>query len=58
VLEKRVKSRIFGAKREEVIGQYCKLHNESHYLYISLNIGRMKWVGHVTYMEEMLSTKF
>jgi hypothetical protein len=51
--------RIFGPKRDEVTGDWRKLHNEElHNLYSSPNIirmiklMRMRWVGHVTRMEE------
>ena len=54
VFENRVLRRIFGAKREEVTGEWRKLHNEElNYLYCSLNIvrviksRRMRWAGHV-----------
>jgi hypothetical protein len=33
VFEKRVLRRIFGSKRNEVIGGWTKLHNELHNLY-------------------------
>jgi len=52
--------KIFGPKREEVVGGQRRLHNEElHKLYTSPNIisviksRRMKWMGHVTHMEEM-----
>jgi hypothetical protein len=51
--------RIFGPKRDEVRGDWRKLHNEElNDLYCSPNIvwvtksRRMRWVGHVAYMEE------
>ena len=51
--------RIFGPKRDEVIGEWRKLHNEElNDLYCSPNIVRMiksrgmKWAGHVALMEE------
>jgi hypothetical protein len=46
--------RICGLKREEVIGDWRRLHNaELHNLYASLNIIRvrkpsMRWSGHVS----------
>jgi hypothetical protein len=53
VLENRV-LRIFGPKRDEVIGGWRKLHNEElHNLYASSNVirmiksWRMRWAGHV-----------
>jgi hypothetical protein len=49
--------RIFGPKRDEVIGGWRKLHNEElHNLYCSLSIiimiksRRMRWVGNVAGM--------
>jgi hypothetical protein len=51
--------RIFGPKRDEVTGEWRKLHNEEHNdLYSSLNIvwvmksRRMRWAGHVACMGE------
>jgi hypothetical protein len=55
----RVLRRIFGPKRDEVMGDWSKLHNEElHNLYSSPNIIRMiksrrvRWVGHVARMGE------
>jgi hypothetical protein len=57
VFEDRVLRRIFGPKRDEVIGCCRKLHNEGlHNLYSSPSIiiiiksRRMKWAGHVARM--------
>ena len=53
VFENRVLRRIFGPKRDEVTGDWRKLHNEElNDLYCSSNIfrvikSRMRWVGHV-----------
>jgi hypothetical protein len=54
VYENRVLRRIFGPKRDEVTGEWRKLHNEElRDLYSSLSIirmiksRRMRWVGHV-----------
>jgi hypothetical protein len=51
--------RIFGPKRDEVTGEWRKLHNEeANNLYSSPNIvlatklRRMIWVGHVAHMGE------
>jgi hypothetical protein len=51
--------RIFGPKRDEVTGDWRKLHNEElHNLYSSPNIirmiksRRMKWTGHLARMGE------
>jgi hypothetical protein len=42
ILENRVLRRIFGPKRDEVTGDWRKLHNEElHNLYFSPNIIRM-----------------
>ena len=57
LFENRVLRRIFGRKRDEVTGEWRKLHNEElHDLYSSLSIvrvmkwKRMRWVGHVARM--------
>jgi hypothetical protein len=54
VFENRVLRRIFGPKRDEVTGEWRKLHNEElSDLYSSPSIIRiiksrtMRWVGHV-----------
>jgi hypothetical protein len=59
VYENRVLSRICGPKREEVTGDWRRLHNdELHNLYGSPNIitviklRRMKWAGHIARMVE------
>jgi hypothetical protein len=58
VFENRVLRKMFGPKRDEVIGSWRKLHNEElHNLYSSSNIirmikSRMKWVGNVERMGE------
>jgi hypothetical protein len=59
VFENRVLRRIFGPKRDEVMGEWRKLHNkELHDLYSSPSIiriiksRRMRWVGHETQMGE------
>jgi hypothetical protein len=59
VFEKRVLSRIFGPKRDEVTGEWRKLHNEElNNLYSSpsivqvLNSRRMRWAGNVAHMGE------
>jgi hypothetical protein len=59
VSENRVLRRIFGSKRDEVTGEWRKLHNEElHNLYSSQNIirqiksRRMRWAGHVARMRE------
>ena len=57
VFENRVLRRIFGPKRDEVTGEWKKLHNEElNHLYSSPNIEReikprrMRWAGHVARM--------
>jgi hypothetical protein len=59
VFENRVLRRIFGPKRDEVMGEWRKLHNEEpNNLYSSPNIVRviksrkMRWAGHVERMGE------
>jgi hypothetical protein len=59
VFENRVLRRIFGTGRDEVTGEWRKLHDEElHNLYSSLNIirmmtsRRMRLAGHVARMEE------
>jgi hypothetical protein len=59
VFENRVLRRIFGPKRDEVTGEWRKLHNEElHNLYSSPDIIRqvksrqMRWAGHVARMGE------
>jgi hypothetical protein len=57
VSENRVLGRTFGPKRDEVTGEWRKLHNEElHDLYSSPNIvqviksRRIGWMGHVPRM--------
>jgi hypothetical protein len=59
VFENRVLGRMFGPKRDEITGQWRKLHNEKlHNLYSSPDIirqiksRRMRWAGHVARMGE------
>jgi hypothetical protein len=59
VFENRVLKRIFGPKRDEVTGEWRKLHNEVfHNLYSSPDIirqvksRRIRWAGHVARMGE------
>jgi len=60
VFENRVLRRIFGSKRDEVTGEWRKLHNELSDLYSLPNIvrvvksRRMRWAGHVARMGEGL----
>jgi hypothetical protein len=55
--EDRVLRKIFGPKKDEVTGEWRKLHSEElHILYLSPNIisqiksRRMRWAGHVACM--------
>jgi hypothetical protein len=59
VLENRVLRRVFGPKRDEVTGEWRKLHSEElSDLYSLPNIvrvvksRRMRWLGHVARMGE------
>jgi hypothetical protein len=59
VFENRVLRRIFGPRRDEVTGEWRKMHNgEHHNLYCSSEIVRqiksrkMRWAGHVACMGE------
>jgi len=59
VFENRVLRRIFGPKREEVTGEWRKLHNEEvNDLYFSPNVvrviksRRIRWAGHVARIGE------
>jgi hypothetical protein len=59
VFENRVLRRIFGPKRDEVTGEWRKLHNEElNGLYSLPNIvrviksRRLRWLGHVACMGE------
>ncbi|KAJ4438444.1 hypothetical protein ANN_14389 [Periplaneta americana] len=59
VFENKVLRKIFGTKRDEVTGEWRKLHNaELHALYTSPDIIRnvksrcLRWAGHVAHMGE------
>ncbi|KAJ4428355.1 hypothetical protein ANN_24374 [Periplaneta americana] len=59
VFENKILRKIFGAKRDEVTGEWRKLHNtELHALYSSPDIirniksRRLRWAGHVARMGE------
>ncbi|KAJ4428454.1 hypothetical protein ANN_24491 [Periplaneta americana] len=63
VFENKVLRKIFGAKRDEVTGEWRKLHNaELHALYSSPGIirniksRRLRWTGHVARMGESRNT--
>jgi hypothetical protein len=62
VFENRVLRRIFGPKRDEVTGEWRKLHNEKLCdLYSSPSViriiksRRMRWAGHVARMGEKMN---
>jgi hypothetical protein len=62
IFENRLLRRIFGPKRDEVTGEWRRLHNEELYsLYSSPNIirviksRRLRWAGHVARMGERRS---
>ena len=57
--DNKVIRKIFGAKKDEITGEWRKLHNtELHALYSSPNIirtlksRRQRWAGHVARMEQ------
>jgi hypothetical protein len=58
VFENKVLRRIFGPKRDEVTGEWRRLHNKELYAPYSPNIIRMiksrrlRWAGHVARMGE------
>ncbi|KAJ4427706.1 hypothetical protein ANN_25358 [Periplaneta americana] len=59
IFENKALRKIFGAKRDEVTGEWRKLHNaELHALYSSPDIirniksRRLRWAGHVARMDE------
>jgi hypothetical protein len=61
VFENKVLRRIFGYKRDEVTGEWRRLHKKELYtLYFSPNIRaiksrRLRWAGHVACMGEVHS---
>jgi hypothetical protein len=57
MIENRVLRRLFGPKKDEVTGEWKKLHKEElHNLYSSPNIIRqiksMRWAGHMARKRE------
>jgi len=61
MFENRVSRRIFGPKRNEVRGEWRKLHNEKlNVLYSSANFvrvmksRRMRWAGHIVCMGQRI----
>jgi hypothetical protein len=48
MFENRVQRRIFGPKRDEITGEWRKIHNEgSSHNIVQVIKSRMRWVGHV-----------
>ena len=65
VFKNRVLRMLFGPKRNEITGEWRKLHNEElNYLYCSPNIiwviksRIMRWAGNVTHMGEEMHKGF
>ena len=63
MFENKVLRKIFGAKKDEITGEWRNLHNaELHALYYSPNIisslksRRLRWAGHVARMEQSRNT--
>ena len=63
MFEKRMLRRIFGPKRDEVTGEWRRIHNEELYaVYSSRHIirviesGRLRWTGHVARIGERRGT--
>jgi hypothetical protein len=59
VFENRMLRRVFGPKRDEMVGGWGKLHNEDRHNFYSmssiirmLESRRMRWVGHAAHMGE------
>ena len=62
VFENKVVTKIFGVKRDEITGEWRKLHNAKlHALYSSpsvirnLKSRRLRWAGHVARMEQSIN---
>ena len=62
MFENKVLRKIFGSKKDEITGEWRKLHNsELHALYSSPNIirslksRRLRWAGHVARMEQSIN---
>ena len=59
MFENRVLRRILGPKKDEITGEWRKLHEELHDLYSLPNIvrviksRRMRWAGHIARLGEM-----
>ena len=63
MIENEVLMKIFGAKRDEITGEWRKLHNaDVHALYSSPTIimnfksRRLRWAGHVAHTEQSRNT--
>jgi hypothetical protein len=54
VFGNRVLRRIFGPKRDEVTGEWRRLHNKELYALYSVQIRRLRWAGHVARMGERI----
>jgi hypothetical protein len=58
VFENKLLRRIFGPKRDEITGEWRRLHNKELYALYSPNIirvikpRRLRWAGHVAHMGE------
>jgi hypothetical protein len=57
VFENRILKRIFGPKRENVTGEWIKLHNEELFMFYTFlyiitqfNSMRIRWAGHMAHM--------
>jgi hypothetical protein len=62
VFENRVLRRIFGPKRDELIGCWRKLHEEEHHnlccppsVIRTMKSRKMRWEGHVAHMGEKMN---
>ena len=63
MFENKALSKIFGAKRDEITGEWRKLHNaklhalySSSYIIRNLKSRRLRWTGHVARMEQSGNT--
>ena len=52
VFENKVLRNIFGAKRDEITGEWTKLHNASCNIIRNLKSRRLRWAEHVAHMEQ------
>ena len=59
VFENKVLRKIFGPKRDEITGEWRKLHNAELYAMYSwsniirnLKSRRLRWTGHIAHMEQ------